>query len=100
MNTNYICPECSAEITQEQLNAKGMCPNCGCPASTIRAVAEAEQAKEQRDRVVQEAQKEAAAKAKLPKTPDDRYKTTASKLLIDIHATRVNLELLNENKEG
>ena len=24
----------------------------------------------------------------------------ASKLLIDIHATRVNLELLNENKEG
>ena len=81
MNTNYICPECSAEITQEQLNAKGMCPNCGCPASTIRAVAEAEQAKEQRDHVVQEAQKEAAAKAKLPKTPDDRYKTTASKLL-------------------
>nr|DAM34418.1 MAG TPA: hypothetical protein [Caudoviricetes sp.] len=141
-----------------------MCPNCGCPANTIRAVAEAEQAKEQRERVVQEVQKEAATKAKLPKTPDDRYKTTASKLLsafawitwvcgaidvvaiavsasqlrysyyssgatgttlffaavavavasmffggllygaskllIDIHATRVNLELLNENKEG
>lgn len=164
MTTNYTCPECSAEITLEQLNAKGMCPNCGCPASAIRAVAEAEQAKEQRARVIQETQKEAAAKAKLPKTPDDRYKTTASKLLsafawitwvcgvinviaiaisasqlrysyyssgatgttlffvavavavasmffggllygaskllIDIHATRVNLELLNENKEG
>lgn len=81
MTTNYACPECGATITQEQLNAKGMCPNCGCPANTIRTIAEAEQAKAQRDRVVQEAQKEAAAKAKLPKTPDDRYKTTASKLL-------------------
>lgn len=162
MSTNYTCPECSTEITQEQLNAKGMCPNCGCPANTIRAVAEAEQAKEQRDRVIQETQKEAAAKAKLPKTPDDRYKTTASKmmavfawitwicgaiaafalsfqertvgyyytytesyfnvttfaiiaascfisgaifyaaskLLLDLHAVRINLELLNENKEG
>ena len=164
MITNYICPECSAEITLEQLNSKGMCPNCGCPANTIRAAAEAEQAKEQRERVIHEAQKEANAKAKLPKTPDDRYKTTASKLLsafawitwvcgavdviaiaisasqlrysyyssdttgttllfmavavavasmffggllygaskllIDIHATRVNLELLNESMEG
>ncbi len=161
---NYTCPECGAELTQEQLSDNNMCPECGCPASNIRAAAEAEQAKEQRERVIHEAQKEANAKAKLPKTPDDRYKTTASKLLsafawiiwvcgaidviaiaisasrlrysyystgttgttlffaavavaaasmffggvlygaskllIDIHATRVNLEMLNENKEG
>lgn len=164
MITKFTCPECSAEITLEQLNANEMCPNCGCPASTIRAVAESEKEKERRDRAIHETQKEVAVKAKLPKTPDDRYETTASKLLsafawitwgcgsvgviaiaisasrlrysyyssattgttlffaaitvaaasmffggllygaskllIDVHATRVNLELLNENKEG
>lgn len=163
MTTN-TCPECGYKAEPTVFIEKGMCPNCGCPANTIRAVAEAEQAKEQRERVIYEAQKEANAKAKLPKTPDDRYKTTASKLLfafawiiwlcgtidviaiaisasrlrysyystgttgttlffaavavaavsmffggllygaskllIDIHATRVNLEMLNENKEG
>ena len=161
---NYTCPECGAELTQEQLSDNNMCPECGCPASNIRAAAEAEQAKERQKQAAQKAQKEAAAKTKLPNTPDDRYKTLASKmlstfawiiwvcgaidviaiaisasrlrysyystgttgttlffaavaiaaasmffggvlygaskLLIDIHATRVNLEMLNENKEG
>ena len=164
MTTNYTCPECGAVTAKDYIEEKGMCPICGCPASAIRAAAEAEQVKERQEQAAQKAQKEAAAKAKLPSTPDDRYKTTASKLLytfawiiwvcgaidviaiaisasrlrysyystgttgttlffaaiavaaasmffggllygaskllIDLHATRVNLEMLNERKEG
>lgn len=159
MTTNYTCPECGAAVTQEQLNTGKMCPSCGCPASTIYAAQQEKEAQERRENLA----KEAAAAAALPKTPDDRYKTGAakmlevfayivwicggidviaiavsasrlrysyysigttgttlffvavavaaasvffggllygaSKLLIDIHATRVNLEILNEQKE-
>lgn len=156
----YTCPECGAAITSKQLNAKGMCPNCGCPASTIYGAKREQEAQERKEKLA----KEAAAAAALPKTPDDRYKTGAatmlevfayivwicggidviaiaiwasqlrysyyssgatgttlfflavavstsalffggllygaSKLLIDIHATRVNLEQLSEKKEA
>lgn len=156
----YTCPECGAAITSKQLNAKGMCPNCGCPAAAIYAAQQEVQAQERREN----AAKESAAAAALPKTSDVRYKTGASnmlevlayivwicggisviaiailanqlrysyyssettgttmfflavsaavsalffggllygasKLLIDLHATRVNLEMLNEQKEG
>lgn len=156
---NYTCPECGAELTQEQLN-DNMCPECGCPAINIRAATEAKQkAKEREERTTQKA---SVVKSQLPRSPDDRYKTTASKMmsvfawivwicgaicafalsfqertvgyyytytesyfnfvtfaivaascfvsgamfyaaskmLLDLHAVRVNLELLNENKEG
>lgn len=160
MTTNYTCPECGAAVTLEQLNAKGMCPECGCPASTIYAAQQQKEAQERRENLA----KEAAAAAALPKTSDVRYKTGAanmlevfayivwicggidviaiaiwasqlrysyyssgttgttlfflavavatsalffggllygaSKLLIDVHATRVNLEQLNEKKEA
>lgn len=158
MTTNYTCPECGAEITSEDLYIKGMCPSCGCPASSIYAAQQEKDAQERRENLA----KEAAAAAALPKTSDTRYKTrasnmmevfawitwiggaiaslilsiqsrvvgyyytytesyfnfgtfviavagffisgaifyAASKLLLDLHAVRVNLEQLNENKEA
>lgn len=160
MTTNYTCPECGATVTQEQLSIKGMCPECGCPSSTIYAAQQKKDAQERREN----AAKEEAAAAALPKTSDIRYKTGAanmlevfayivwvcggisviaiaisasqlrysyyssettgttlfflavavavsalffggllygaSKLLIDVHAARVNLEQLNKKKEA
>ncbi len=158
MTTNYTCPECGATVTLEQLNAGKMCPSCGCPASTIYAAQQQKETQECRENLA----KEAAAAAALPRTPDDRYKTSASKmmevfawitwiggaiaslilsiqsrvvgyysvytetyfnfgtfviavagffisgaifyaaskLLLDLHAVRVNLEQLNEKKEA
>ena len=159
MTTNYTCPECGATVTQEQLSIKGMCPECGCPASAIYAAQQEKEAQERRENAAKE-----EAAAALPKTSDVRYKTSAanmlevfayivwicggisviaiaigasqlrysyyssgttgttmfflavavavsalffggllygaSKLLIDVHATRVNLEQLNEKKEA
>lgn len=73
----YTCPECGAEITSQQIAAKGMCPNCGCPAATIYGAKREQEAQERKEKLA----REAAAAAALPKTPDDRYKTTASKLM-------------------
>ena len=158
------CPECGYKAVPTIFSEKGMCPNCGCPLSDIRAAVEAAQAQQRKEQLSREAAKETAAVAALPKTPDDYYKTTASKLLsafawitwvcgavdviaiaisasqlrysyyssgttgttlffvavavavasmffggllygaskllIDIHATRVNLELLNNKREA
>jgi DNA-directed RNA polymerase subunit RPC12/RpoP len=73
----YTCPECGAAITSPQITAKGMCPSCGCPAATIYGAKREQEDQERKENLA----KEAAAAAALPKTPDDRYKTTASKLM-------------------
>ncbi len=77
MTTNYTCPECGASIAQDYLCVHDMCPSCGCPAATIYAAQQETEAQERREN----AAKEAAAAAALPKTSDIRYKTGAANML-------------------
>lgn len=58
------CPECESVFTEQQLKAAGMCPSCGLPESVIRSHMPPPEPKQEP-----------------AKTGDDRYKTTASKLL-------------------
>lgn len=58
------CPECESVFTEQQLKAAGMCPSCGLPESVIRSHMPPPEPKQEPE-----------------KTGDDRYKTTASKLL-------------------
>ena len=58
------CPECGSVFTDQQLKAAGMCPSCGLPESVIRSHMPPPEPKQEP-----------------AKTGDDRYKTTASKLL-------------------
>lgn len=58
------CPECESVCTEQQLKAAGMCPSCGLPESVIRSHMPPPDPKQEP-----------------AKTGDDRYKTTASKLL-------------------
>lgn len=58
------CPECESVFTEQQLKDAGMCPSCGLPESVIRSHMPPPEPKQEP-----------------AKTGDDRYKTTASKLL-------------------
>lgn len=58
------CPECDSVFTEQQLKDAGMCPSCGLPESVIRSHMPPPESKQEP-----------------AKTGDDRYKTTASKLL-------------------
>ena len=58
------CPECESVFTEQQLKAAGMCPSCGLPESVIRSHMPPPEPKQEP-----------------AKTGDDRYKTTASKML-------------------
>lgn len=58
------CPECESVFTEQQFKDAGMCPACGLPESVIRSHMPPPDPKQEP-----------------AKTGDDRYKTTASKLL-------------------
>lgn len=65
------CPECESVFTEQQLKAAGMCPSCGLPEVEVRKHMPPPPAPEPKPEPKQSA----------AKTGDDRYKTTASKLL-------------------
>lgn len=65
------CPECESVCTEQQLKAAGMCPSCGLPEAEVRQHMPPPPAPEPKPEPKQSA----------AKTGDDRYKTTASKLL-------------------
>ena len=58
------CPECESVFTEQQLKDAGMCPSCGLPEAEVRKHMPSPEPKQEP-----------------AKTGDDRYKTTASKLL-------------------
>lgn len=65
------CPECESVFTEQQLKDAGMCPSCGLPEAEVRKHMPPPPAPEPKPEPKQSA----------AKTGDDRYKTTASKLL-------------------
>lgn len=58
------CPECESVFTDQQLKDAGMCPSCGLPEAEVRKHMPSPEPKQEP-----------------AKTGDDRYKTTASKML-------------------